>query len=426
MREATAKPIVGVGRYTNPDAMAEVVARASAWDLIGAARPSIADPFLPGRSRRAATARCASARARTSASPRPTTAHHLGCTAERDRRRGVPPRLASGALRAGGERRPRRARRRRGTGGDGVRDRARASAASAASTSSRPRARSAAPCAGSRSLPGPRRVGPGRQLAPGPARQAPKRRGADRARGSRPARPREYGAEIVICATGPAGRRTGSTRSTHDPIPGRRCGSGARPHARADHGRGKRPAGRRVVRLRQRGLLQVAAALAEQLAREGLRVELVTPFDRSRPLCDETLEGPLLRQPAPRRRRLRAPQRDRHRGSSQGRIAAEDEFGEAPRARGGRRRPRHPAGLRRRALPRAHGRRGGAPSRGCRGRLSRSATASRRGTIADAVFDGHRLGREIDSENPAVPLPHRRELPSPARAAEAIARTRAS
>jgi dimethylamine/trimethylamine dehydrogenase len=28
---------------------------------------------------------------------------------------------------------------------------------------------------------------------------------------------------------------------------------------------------------------------------------------------------------------------------------------------------------------------------------------------ADAIFDGHRLAREIDSPNPAVPLPFRRE-----------------
>ena len=46
VREATAKPIVGVSRLTNPDRMAEIV-RSGAWDLIGAARPSIADPFLP-------------------------------------------------------------------------------------------------------------------------------------------------------------------------------------------------------------------------------------------------------------------------------------------------------------------------------------------------------------------------------------------
>jgi dimethylamine/trimethylamine dehydrogenase len=31
--------------------------------------------------------------------------------------------------------------------------------------------------------------------------------------------------------------------------------------------------------------------------------------------------------------------------------------------------------------------------------------------LADAIWDGHRLGREIDSPDPAVPLPHRRERP---------------
>jgi 2,4-dienoyl-CoA reductase-like NADH-dependent reductase (Old Yellow Enzyme family) len=33
--------------------------------------------------------------------------------------------------------------------------------------------------------------------------------------------------------------------------------------------------------------------------------------------------------------------------------------------------------------------------------------------IADAIFDGHRLAREIDAENPAVPLTWRRERPLP-------------
>src|SRR5439155_9926053 len=46
VREATAKPIVGVGRLTSPDRMVEII-RSGVWDLIGAARPSIADPFLP-------------------------------------------------------------------------------------------------------------------------------------------------------------------------------------------------------------------------------------------------------------------------------------------------------------------------------------------------------------------------------------------
>jgi dimethylamine/trimethylamine dehydrogenase len=46
VREATAKPIVGVGRLTSPERMVEIV-ESGVWDLIGAARPSISDPFLP-------------------------------------------------------------------------------------------------------------------------------------------------------------------------------------------------------------------------------------------------------------------------------------------------------------------------------------------------------------------------------------------
>ena len=40
------KPVIGVGRFTSPDTMAAQV-RSGVLDLIGAARPSIADPFLP-------------------------------------------------------------------------------------------------------------------------------------------------------------------------------------------------------------------------------------------------------------------------------------------------------------------------------------------------------------------------------------------
>jgi dimethylamine/trimethylamine dehydrogenase len=46
VRCATAKPLVGVGRFTSPDTMVSVI-RNNQQDLIGAARPSIADPFLP-------------------------------------------------------------------------------------------------------------------------------------------------------------------------------------------------------------------------------------------------------------------------------------------------------------------------------------------------------------------------------------------
>ena len=46
VKSVTTKPVVGVGRYTSPDSMARVI-RQGIMDFIGAARPSIADPFLP-------------------------------------------------------------------------------------------------------------------------------------------------------------------------------------------------------------------------------------------------------------------------------------------------------------------------------------------------------------------------------------------
>ena len=46
VKTVTTKPVVGVGRFTSPDAMVRQV-RSGVLDMIGAARPSIADPFLP-------------------------------------------------------------------------------------------------------------------------------------------------------------------------------------------------------------------------------------------------------------------------------------------------------------------------------------------------------------------------------------------
>jgi dimethylamine/trimethylamine dehydrogenase len=50
VKPLTSKPVVGVGRYTSPDAMVRAI-RQGVLDLIGAARPSIADPFLPNKIR---------------------------------------------------------------------------------------------------------------------------------------------------------------------------------------------------------------------------------------------------------------------------------------------------------------------------------------------------------------------------------------
>ncbi len=46
IKDLTSKPVVSVGRFTSPDTMASQIRR-GVQDFIGAARPSIADPFLP-------------------------------------------------------------------------------------------------------------------------------------------------------------------------------------------------------------------------------------------------------------------------------------------------------------------------------------------------------------------------------------------
>ncbi|MEO1457558.1 MAG: FAD-dependent oxidoreductase [Pseudomonadota bacterium] len=50
VKALTTRPVVGVGRFTAPDAMVSQLRR-GVLDLIGAARPSIADPFLPSKIR---------------------------------------------------------------------------------------------------------------------------------------------------------------------------------------------------------------------------------------------------------------------------------------------------------------------------------------------------------------------------------------
>ncbi|MFI4889303.1 MAG: FAD-dependent oxidoreductase [Steroidobacterales bacterium] len=54
VRKLTGKPVVSVGRFTSPDTMLGQLRR-GVLDLIGAARPSIADPFLPNKIREGRT-----------------------------------------------------------------------------------------------------------------------------------------------------------------------------------------------------------------------------------------------------------------------------------------------------------------------------------------------------------------------------------
>ena len=108
-------PVVGNGRLTSPDDMVALI-RAGVLDIIGAARPSIADPVPADQDLRGTPGgyprvhRLQHLRLEVPAG-RPDHVH-----AEPDHRRGVPPRLApreihpddEALLRAGGRRRTRR------------------------------------------------------------------------------------------------------------------------------------------------------------------------------------------------------------------------------------------------------------------------------------------------------------------------------
>jgi dimethylamine/trimethylamine dehydrogenase len=48
IKQLTTKPVVAIGRFTSPDAMVRQV-KSGILDMIGAARPSIADPFIPNK-----------------------------------------------------------------------------------------------------------------------------------------------------------------------------------------------------------------------------------------------------------------------------------------------------------------------------------------------------------------------------------------
>ena len=48
IKQVAKKPVLGVGRFTDPEKMTEIVRNGWA-DIIGAARPSISDPFLPNK-----------------------------------------------------------------------------------------------------------------------------------------------------------------------------------------------------------------------------------------------------------------------------------------------------------------------------------------------------------------------------------------
>jgi dimethylamine/trimethylamine dehydrogenase len=217
---------------------------------------------------------------------------------------------------------------------------------------------------------------------------------------------REYGAELVVVATGARWAADGLNFATHEPIPG---ADASLPHVLTPEQvmvEGKAPPAEKVVVYDGEGYF-VGAGLAEKLAGDGFSVELVSALEKVAPICDETLEGPMLRQhlhDVGVRQRTGVALT----GIEPGRLAAMDEFGEPLELEADavvlvtQRLSNEELYLELRSDEEA------LAAEGIEA-LYRIGDCVAPRLIADAIFDGHRLAREIDAENPAIPLPYRRE-----------------
>ncbi len=403
VRSVTSKPVVGVSRLTSPDVMAEIV-RSGKWSLIGAARPSIADPFLPAKIEAGRYDEIRECIGCNVCIMKADEDLHIGCTqnptAGEEYRRGWHPERFSRAANAdldvlvvGG-----------GPAGMecaitlGKRQMRRVHLVEAASE-----------LGGSMGwiprLPG---LGEWARVVNWRVIQLDRLANVEVITSARldAAAVRDYGAELVVIATGSRWAADGISGFTHLPL------EGAAEHHDAVFTPeqlmvdGSRPAGTDVVVYDAEGYF-VGAGIAELLAGEGYNVELVTCLDQVAPRCDDTLEGPMLRQ------RLHDCGVRMHRGVTlRGldgtAVSGTDEFGEAFQL------PAQGVVLvtqRRSDDGLYHELAADAASLSGSGivGLYRIGDCVAPRIPADAIFDGHRLGREIDTATPEVPLAYLRE-----------------
>jgi dimethylamine/trimethylamine dehydrogenase len=407
IRQATAKPIVGVGRLTSPDRMASIV-RSGVWDLIGAARPSIADPFLPRKVAEGHTDEIRECTGSNVCIMKVDGYGHLGCiqnaTAGEEHRRGWHPErfevatnadrgvLIVGAGPAGLECAVTLGRR----GFDAV------------------HLVEAEPEIGGRMrwvrrLP---TLGDWGRIVDHRLVMLSKLPNVEAISGRRLTAEDvlDYGAQLVVVATGSRWSGDGVQSSTHEPIEG---ASDELPHVLTPEQvmDGKRPAGGRVVVYDAEGYF-VGPGIAELLAAEGLEVHLVTSLEVVSPLSDLTLEGPMLRQ------HLREAGVTAHRGVTvlavePGRVSGEDEF-EDPWSLDADGIVLVTQQVSDDALYRSVVEDQDALAANGIEAVYRIGDCVAPRMISEAIFDGHRLAREIDGADPSIPLTfdRERELPS--------------
>ena len=402
IRAATAKPIVGVGRLTSPDRMASIV-RSGVWDLIGAARPSIADPFLPQKIADGRTDEIRECTGSNVCIMKVDGFGHLGCiqnaTAGEEHRRGWHPERFSVAANAG------KGVLVVGAGPAGM---------ECAVTLGRRGFEAVHLVEASDEIGGRMRwvrrlptLGDWGRIVDHRKVMLSKLRNVEVVTG-RPLSAedvRDYGAQIVIVATGSRWSGEGIQSSTHEAIDG---ASATLPHVLTPEQvmDGKRPAGRRVVVYDAEGYF-VGPGIAELLATEGLEAHLVTSLDVVSPISDLTLEGPMLRQ------HLHEAGVRMHRGVTvlavePGLVSGEDEFEE-------------PWSMETDGLvlvtqqvsddalyKELVGDRAAWDAAGIES-IYRIGDCAAPRMISEAIFDGHRMAREIDGPDPSVALAFDRE-----------------
>jgi dimethylamine/trimethylamine dehydrogenase len=221
----------------------------------------------------------------------------------------------------------------------------------------------------------------------------------------------EYGAEIVILATGSSWAPDGLSGATMSALPGADAG---RPNQLTPEQlvlEDKPVPGERVVVLDLEGYF-MGVSVAERLALEGKDVSIVTHYGSPAPMMEGTLEAPRM---LGRLHSLGVAWTGHHvpvRVEEDGLVIA-NVYDSEQRPRKldcdavvlctGRR----PNDALFREL-KAEFRAGALQANGINA-LYRVGDCDAPRTIADCVFDGHRLAREIDSDDPGTPLPFVRE-----------------